>query len=163
MAKIWVDIVANVSPDGDEAKKVLTKAVKEKVQAAMVKATASALPDKYSDKDSDKPKDKRDDYAARAVRIVEYLKLTIETKGARAGMDGSLEIDLELLDLKSDKGKHAGAGKSSIKGLEKRGTIETQFDALIKELMKDLVAPLAAKLITSSSFENFAKQNNLPI
>jgi hypothetical protein len=163
MAKIWVDIVTSVSADGEEAKKVLTKAVKDKVEKAMVKTTADNLPDKFSNKDSDKPKDKRDDYAARAVRIVEKLKLTIETKGPKVSMDGEVAVNLELLDLKSDKGHHAGAFGSKVAGIERRGTIETQWEALCTQMMEDLIAPLAGKALTSKSFEKHAKDKNLPI
>jgi hypothetical protein len=164
MAKIWVDIVASVSPDGEEAKKALTKSVKDKVEKGMVTTTAANLPDKFSSKASDKPKDKRDDYAARAVRIIETLKLTIETKGPKVSMGGALQVGLELLDLKSDKGHQAAGGfGSKAAGIERRGTIDKQFEALCTQLMEDLVAPAAAKALTSSNFVNHAKQMNLPI
>ena len=83
MGKIWVEIVPSVSADGDEAKAALTKSVKDKIEKEMCKRMIAGLPSNFSNKDGDKPKDKRDDYAARAVRLVMNVKINLETKGSK--------------------------------------------------------------------------------
>ena len=166
MAKIWVEIVPTVLSDGDEAKSVLTKPIKEKIGKAMIKKTADGLPSNFSDKDGDKPKDKRDDHAARAVRLAEQLTIKLETTGSRVSMDGVLVLSLETLKLKSasEKGEAAGEYTRNAKGLEKRGTVDKVLDDLIEQLLKELdPGAFASKALNSTAFKRLAAQRNLPL
>jgi hypothetical protein len=165
MAKVWVDIKPSVVPDGEAAKKALTKAVVAKIGKAMIDQTAAALPGGFTNKDGDKPKDKRDDHAARAVRLKEELTIAVEVKGSKVYMDGSLITTLETLQLKSatEKGELVGEYTRGIKGLDKRGALDAAFDPLIAEVLKTLVGPVTQKALTSAGFANAAKQRNLPI
>jgi hypothetical protein len=166
MAKIWVDIVPTALPDGDESKKALTKPVITKIEKAMTKAIADGLPSNFSEKDSDKPKDKRDDFAARAVRLDEKLRITLESSGSKSKISGNLTLVLQLLTLKkaNEPGKLAGQFTRNVAGLERRGAIADVLDKLIEDLLKELdLGGFSKKQLTSSSFESIAKQNNLPL
>jgi len=163
MGKVWVEIVTSVSAD-DDATKAALKAVKKEVEESIVKRVTAALPDKYSTKESDKPKDKRDDYAARAVRLVVSLKYKVEPEGKKLYSSGKLTVGVELLKLKSkgEKGELAGEGSKSISNVETRGSMDKDFVKATENLLDAVVDGMVKKSL-DSQFENFAKQRNLPI
>jgi hypothetical protein len=164
MAKIWVLIERKIVADGDEAKALLKKkAVVTKIEKELADRTMAALPSgKYSDKDSDKPKGKRDDYAARAVKIVEKFELKVETQGSKLTVGGTLNMEVELIRSEKEKGELAAAGSKGME-VQRRGTVDTKFDEFLKEVLDAIVGPLAEKLIGSAKFESFAKERRLPL
>ena len=166
MGKIWVDIVPGVSPDGSDAKKALTKSVKTDIEEAMTKAIVDGLPSNFSEKDSDKPKGTRDDYAARAVRLVPEIKMSLETKGAKVETGGKVSVKLEMLKLKSanESGEYVAQVSTKISGVEKRGAIDDVVVDLAKLLIKEAgMSDMAKKLLSGSEFKKLAEQRNLPL
>jgi hypothetical protein len=163
MGKVWVEIVTSVSPD-DDATKAALKAAKKEVEESIVKRVTAALPDKYSTKESDKPKDKRDDYAARAVRLVVSLKYKVEPEGKRLYSSGKLTVGVELLKLKSkgEKGELAGEASTSKSNIETRGSIDSDFVKATENFLDQIIDGMMKKSL-GSQFETFAKQRNLPI
>jgi hypothetical protein len=163
MAKIWVELVINVSPD-DDATKAALKGAKKQVEEAIEKRVIAALPGKYSTKETDKPKDKRDDHAARAVRLVVSLKYKVEPEGKKLYSSGKLTLGVELLKLKSkgEKGELAGQGSKTISNVETRGSMDSDFVKATGNLLDEVIGDMVKKSL-DSGFENFAKQRNLPI
>ena len=167
MGKIWVDIVPSALPDGDEAKSALTKPIIAKIEKAMCKNIAAGLPSNFSNKDGDKPKDKRDDYAARAVRLVVELKIKLETKGPKVTAEGKATVTVEMLRLKTadESGEYAAQQSRKATGLEKRGAIaDVVGDLTEKQLLKELdLADLTNKTLSGNEFKKAAKQRDLPL
>jgi hypothetical protein len=166
MGKIWVDIVPSASPDGDEAKSALTKPIIAKIEKAMCKSIIAGLPSNFSEKDADKPKDKRDDYAARAVRLVVGLKMSLEAKGPKVSTEGKGTVTLEMLNLKTanESGEFVGQTSAKVSGVEKRGAINDVLDKLTEQLLKEIdLTGMAKKLLSGSEFKKAAERRNMPL
>lgn len=162
MGKIWIHIETVVSPDGSEAKALLTDSLKEMVNKSLIERIVVALPeDKFSTAARDKPIKVTDAY--NAIKVVARLTLKVETQGSKMTVGTTLRLDFEAIRAPNTTGGNLLSTASKGASVENRGTGERAAARNVDDVLDAIVAPLVKQVLTNPNFKSYGSKLGLPL